>query len=237
MKHLRQIEINDWVQDNLTNKTALVAGNGAIGSSTAIILARTGIKKIIAIDPQMLEEHNLENQAYTFADIGQSKVSALERKVKEIDDSIEFVGIEKYLHEIPDSELVADAYLGCFDNFGGRFSLNARAIFKNIPLIDAGIEGLTGTIRTIIPGKTACFECQPAFIPNDMLKASCSEDPIPSTFITALQASVLQVTQMLKLFFNWDIEPYLYFDLRDATISKVRIARNPKCALCSGVCE
>lgn len=234
MKHLRQIEIDDWDQDNLSNKTALVAGNGAIGSSTATILARTGIKKIIAVDPQILEEHNLENQAYTFADIGQSKVSALEKKVRAIDDSIEFIGIEKNLQEVPETELNADIYLGCFDNFGARFYLNALAVSKRIPLIDAGIEGLTGTIRTIIPGQTPCFECWPSLIPNDPIKASCSEDPIPSTFVTALQASVLQVSQMLKLFFNWDIEPYLYFDLRDASISKIKLVRNQKCTLCSG---
>ncbi len=132
---------------------------GATGSITAVKLARLGIGKIIAVDPDILEEHNLENQVYTEKDIGRPKVLALKRIVREIDLEVKFRGYASRIEDLPESALEADFYLGCFDNIAARYYLNAFAVFKSKPLMDSGIMGFTGTVRTFVPGKTSCLEC------------------------------------------------------------------------------
>lgn len=232
MKHRRQILIKDWDQEKISKISALIGGCGAIGSMTAMKLARLGVDSIIAVDPDLLEEHNLENQLYTERDLGRTKVLALKRIVREIDKEVEFIPYTKKVEGLPEKAFEADYYLSCFDNFAARFFLNAQSVFNDKPLIDAGIEGLTGNVRIIIPKKTACLECWSSLIPEPALKASCSNNPIPSTFITASHASDLQVMQMINLVFGWKVEPYIYFDLKNNICNPIPLCVNPECELC-----
>jgi adenylyltransferase/sulfurtransferase len=235
MKHDNQINIKDWSQDRISDKTIFIGGAGATGSISGLSVARLGVAKIIQIDHDSLEKHNLENQMYTRNDIGKSKVSALKSKVKEIDENIEFIGLQKEIQDISKINTSANIYLGCFDNFGARYYLNMLAVTNKVPFIDVGIQDFTITLRTIFPPKTSCMECWPSLIPEARMKASCSDNSIPSTFVTAMQASTLQVTQMIKLIFNWEYESYIYFNLKNGVFSKIELERNPNCSLCSGV--
>lgn len=54
-----------------------VIGAGGIGSWTALCLAKTGFKNVTVFDFDELEEHNLSNQAYSTAQVGEKKVDAL----------------------------------------------------------------------------------------------------------------------------------------------------------------
>jgi molybdopterin/thiamine biosynthesis adenylyltransferase len=228
----RQALIKDWNQEKISSKSVLIGGCGADGSITAMKLARLGVGKIIAVDPDILEKHNLENQMYTEKDLGKPKVLALKRIVNGIDKEIKIESYKKKIEDSPDNAWEADYYLSCFDNVTARFYMNKCAILDSKPLIDAGIEGFTGTVRTIIPEKTPCLECWPSLIPEPKLEQSCSRDPIPSTFITASHASDLQVMQLIKLIFGWKIEPYLYFDLRTNICNSIPLDANPKCMSC-----
>ncbi len=234
MKHSensRQALIKDWDQERIADASVLIGGCGALGSNTAVKLARLGVSKIIAVDHDILEKHNIENQMYTEKDIGKPKVLALRIIVREIDRDIRFEPHRNKIEELPDKAWEADYYLSCFDNVAGRFYLNKFAIIDNKPLIDAGIESFSGTVRTTVPGKSPCLECWPSLMPEPTIKASCAE-AMPSTFITASHASDLQVMQLIRLIHGWKFEPYLYFDLKNNFCNSIPLSVNPDCLLC-----
>lgn len=54
-----------------------IIGCGATGSRIALSLAKLGIKNLHLWDFDIVEPHNLANQAYTLEDVGSPKVSAL----------------------------------------------------------------------------------------------------------------------------------------------------------------
>jgi molybdopterin/thiamine biosynthesis adenylyltransferase len=73
----RQVRIEDWNQDLLKQQTILCLGAGGLGSVISMNLLRLGVKKIIIVDNDKVDLHNLNRQLmYTLADVGQSKVQS-----------------------------------------------------------------------------------------------------------------------------------------------------------------
>ncbi len=63
--------------DDFNDRKVDVIGVGASGSRIAISLAKLGISNIRVWDPDIVEAHNIPNQAYGVDDIGKLKVDAL----------------------------------------------------------------------------------------------------------------------------------------------------------------
>ena len=73
----RQEELKDFDQEKLTDEIVLVLGVGGIGTNVAIGLVRLGVKRIILVDKDIVEDHNLNRQQlYSREDIGKNKVEA-----------------------------------------------------------------------------------------------------------------------------------------------------------------
>lgn len=73
----RQEQLKDFKQDRLSDKTILVLGVGGIGTNIAIGLCRLGVRRIILVDKDIVEDHNLNRQhLYNVKDIGKKKVEA-----------------------------------------------------------------------------------------------------------------------------------------------------------------
>ena len=232
MNKPRHILIKGWDQHKISHATVLIGGCGAIGSQTAVALARIGVGTIIAVDNDSLEKHNIYNQIYRKNQVWKNKVDALKEIIEEI-SSCESIGIKSKIQNVKIEGLKPDILLGCFDNAGARFFMNYISINLKIPYIDAGIESYSGTIRTIIPQKSSCLQCWPSLLKVNEVKAGCSHDPIPSTFFTASYASDIQVMQLVNLLFGRQIHPMIFFDLEKGITQPVRLERNEECGLCS----
>lgn len=70
------------------NKKVAIIGCGAIGSNTAIALARMGIKNFFVLDIDRVEPGNISRQSYTHAEVKMSKGNALKMQLKAIDPRI-----------------------------------------------------------------------------------------------------------------------------------------------------
>ncbi len=233
MKHKYAESIKDMKQEDIAKTVILIGGCGAIGSNLAVSAAHAGFRVIKVVDMDVLEEHNLENQMYTTEDIGLPKVEAIAKLIKKIDPTIQVISIQKPFQDATDEELKADVYLSGFDNFGTRFSMNGQYVLRNKPMIDAGIDAFSITIRIIIPGETPCLECWPDMIPKTDLLASCSKKKIPSLFNTAQVAAGLQIAEVFKVIHGWPITPYYSVDLRTGKFNRMELERNSECPLCS----
>jgi len=58
----RQEELQLWDQELISSLTCLVLGAGGLGSTICMDLSRLGVKKIILIDMDTVDEHNLNRQ-------------------------------------------------------------------------------------------------------------------------------------------------------------------------------
>ena len=70
------------IPSELLSQKITIIGAGAIGSHTAIMLARMGISNIEVWDFDVVGEENMNNQGYDISDINIPKVIALTGKIK-----------------------------------------------------------------------------------------------------------------------------------------------------------
>jgi molybdopterin/thiamine biosynthesis adenylyltransferase len=77
----RQEELKLWNQSIISELKCLVLGVGGLGSTVSMDLCRLGVKEIVIVDMDVVDEHNLNRQIlYTTHHVEKSKVeSALEQ--------------------------------------------------------------------------------------------------------------------------------------------------------------
>ena len=75
--------------NNIRNKKIALIGLGAIGSMVAEALAHAGVSKIGLWDSDVIEPGNICRSSYHLQDIGESKVQATARKIRDINPFIE----------------------------------------------------------------------------------------------------------------------------------------------------
>jgi hypothetical protein len=74
LRFLRQQDVID--ADRLANLQISLIGLGSIGSVTGLYLAKMGVNNMTAFDADIVDIHNVSNQAYGRSDVGLSKVEA-----------------------------------------------------------------------------------------------------------------------------------------------------------------
>ncbi|MDD5657702.1 MAG: sulfur carrier protein ThiS adenylyltransferase ThiF [Elusimicrobia bacterium] len=72
----------------LRRRVVGVAGCGGLGSNAAVALVRAGVGELILADFDVVEESNLNRQAYERPDIGAEKVRALARHLRAINPAV-----------------------------------------------------------------------------------------------------------------------------------------------------
>ena len=118
-----------------------LCGAGALGSNLADTLARQGAASLRAIDHDRVEEHNVNTQLYTQADVGAWKVDALRKQLFRA-TAIEIEAVRKELNEanaralLKESELIID----CFDNSAARTLVQKFARLQNVPTLHVGLN-------------------------------------------------------------------------------------------------
>ncbi len=76
------------VHQKLKAASVAICGLGGLGSHIAIMLARSGIGKLVLIDFDRIEPSNLNRQAYTIDDLGKYKTNALQEAIASINPFI-----------------------------------------------------------------------------------------------------------------------------------------------------
>src|SRR3989338_4079845 len=93
MRYERQLffkHIGKEGQNKLRKATVTIVGIGALGSYSAELLCRAGIGKLILIDDDTVELHNLQRQSlYEEKDIGKKKVVAAREHLSKINREVE----------------------------------------------------------------------------------------------------------------------------------------------------
>lgn len=129
----------------LKNLSVAVIGCSGTGSPVIEQLARLGVGKLVIVDPDCVEEKNLNrifNTGFQDAQAKELKVNVLAKAISKMGTGTEVVPISQNLYNADVVKTVAgcDLLFGCMDSVGGRHLLNKIAVFYNIPYIDVGIK-------------------------------------------------------------------------------------------------
>ena len=229
MKYIRQeMFLGRENQELLRKKTVCIVGLGALGSSTAEMLARAGVKELIIIDRDLVEESNLQRQSmFNEIDVGKSKALAAKDKLEKINSDILIRAYFDHLDNENIELLKSDLILDCTDNIETRFLINEFCVKNKVPFVYGAAIGSSGYVFNIMPEKT-CFNC--IFKEVSGLD-TCETFGVLNT-ITNLIASV-QVNEALKILLNKDYEKkLLYFNLENNSLAKIDVEKNKDCMVC-----
>ncbi len=142
-------------QARLLRATVAVVGLGGLGGYVAEALARMGVGRLILIDGDVFEEHNLNRQALsTEAGLGESKAQTAKRRIAEINSAVEVTAHATTLtHEnLPNLLAGADVVVDGLDRLPTRLMLQDGAQALGIPMVHGSIAGFLGQVMTIFPG-------------------------------------------------------------------------------------
>lgn len=154
----------------LSRLTVAVIGGSGTGSPVIEQLARLGVRRLILVDPDRVEEKNLNrilNTTMDDAQSGESKVEVLARAIRRMGLGTEVVTFARNLFdpEVVRAVAEADIVFGCMDSVDGRFLLNKLATFYVLPYFDVGVkleadgcggvEQICGTVHYLQPGRSS----------------------------------------------------------------------------------
>jgi molybdopterin/thiamine biosynthesis adenylyltransferase len=232
-------EVGGVGQAKLKAARVLIVGAGGLGSPLALYLAAAGVGSIGIVDADVLELSNLQRQvAHTTARLGQLKVVSAARAMREINP---LINVEIYAERL-DAEnvhrLIAAYDIICdgTDNFETRFLLADACVAGRRTLVSAAVLRFEGQLSTFKPHLDAdgpCYRCLYPEPPPPGLVPSCSEAGVLGA-VTGVMGT-LQATEVLKEIMGIGESlsgRLLIWDALDAAFRKVRLRRDPACAVC-----
>ena len=151
-----------WDVDLLKRSTILVVGAGALGNEIIKDLALAGIGRLIIVDMDTIETHNLTRAVlFRGSDVGRGKAQAAAEAAADIEPNIATSWFETPLHTTLGLGVFrnADVVLGGVDNLQTRRDINRACMQAGTPFIDGGLFYLDGDVRTFLPPFNVCFDC------------------------------------------------------------------------------
>jgi len=243
-------------QRKLRTSNILLAGAGAIGNEAAKNLAMVGARRILIADLDHVEMSNVSRMIFFHSkDLGRNKAEALAENLHAKYPHVETSAYRGKLESMPLKHYLDSQVVVCgLDNVVSRIFLTQTCRKYRIPLIDAGVTGLTGRVQSYVPPDDTCPIC--LFPPNQYssiagLRNPCEGPPdqqtIPSfsTSISLVSSILAQETVKIIQGLNeyrssnrWPektgepMRSILFVDLKNNRYSSMRVDRSPRCIVC-----
>jgi len=174
-----------------------VVGCGGLGGYVIEELARLGVGRIIAIDPDIFEEHNLNRQLFsTPGTLGKPKVAAALERVNQINPAVTLIPIQEAFCNSNGRDIfsAATVVVDALDTIATRLDLADICTEMKIPLVYGAIGGWFGQVATQLPGDTTVQDIYRNWVAGKGIEKELGN---PS-FTPAVVAS-LQVAEVCKL--------------------------------------
>lgn len=147
------------VKDQLTlfHSSVAVIGCGGLGGYVVEELARLGVGRIVVIDPDVFEEHNLNRQLFSSpANLDTAKVEAAAKRIREINPAVTLVPVQTAFSPENGADLLGGCQIvvDALDSIQVRLELADVCGAMNIPLVHGAIAGWFGHVATQLPGDT-----------------------------------------------------------------------------------
>lgn len=148
--------ISTQQQRQLFHSRVVVVGCGGLGGYILEQLARLGVGQIVAIDPDIFEENNLNRQLLsTPADLGRVKVEVAAERIAAVNPAVTLQPVHALLDKGNGPRLLADTdcVVDAVDNVTARLQLADICADLDVPLVHGAIAGWYGHVATVFPGE------------------------------------------------------------------------------------
>ena len=236
-RHLLLSEVGVDGQQKLLNARVLLLGAGGLGSPAALYLAAAGVGTLGIVDDDVVDLSNLQRQViHNTERVGVAKVDSAEETIRALNPDVSVVkhrlrlGPENIMNILPGYDVIVDG----LDNFPSRYLLNDASVRLRIPVVSAAILGFDGQLSVFKPYEGPCYRCLFPVPPPAELAPSCGANGVLGVLPGTM--GLLQATEVIKLILdvgNPAIGRLLMYDALAATLSEVKIRRDPDCAICS----
>jgi molybdopterin/thiamine biosynthesis adenylyltransferase/rhodanese-related sulfurtransferase len=236
-RHLLLPEVGVEGQQKLLDAKVLLLGAGGLGSPAALYLAAAGVGTLGIVDDDVVDVSNLQRQVIHTTDrVGTPKVESAEQTIKALNPDVNVqkyqvrLGPDNIMDILPDYDIVVDG----LDNFPTRYLLNDASVRLKIPVVSAAILGFDGQLSVFKPYDGPCYRCLFPTPPPPELAPSCGANGVLGVLPGTM--GLLQATEVIKLIIGQGettIGRLLMYDALAATITEVKVRRDPDCPVCS----
>jgi molybdopterin/thiamine biosynthesis adenylyltransferase len=157
-RYRRQMMLGGFAEEHqqrLKDSTAFIAGIGGLGGTAALYLAVAGIGRLVLVHAGNLTLSNMNRQVLMRHDrIGTSRVVQAEKTLREINPDVEIEVHDERVTETQVDRLLAGAQiaLSARPNYHERRALNAVCVHRQVPMVEAAMNGMEGYHPTSFPG-------------------------------------------------------------------------------------
>jgi molybdopterin/thiamine biosynthesis adenylyltransferase/rhodanese-related sulfurtransferase len=236
-RHLLIPEIGAAGQQKLLDAKVLLLGAGGLGSPTALYLAAAGVGTLGIVDDDDVDLSNLQRQViHNTERIGVPKVDSAEESIRALNPDVNVVKYRTRLDASNIMEIIDgyDVIVDGVDNFPTRYLLNDASVRLRIPVVSASILGFDGQLSVFKPYEGPCYRCLFREPPPAELAPSCGANGVLGVLPGTM--GLLQATEVVKLIVGIGepaIGRLLLYDALGATLTEVKVHRDPECPICS----
>ena len=236
-RHLLIPEIGADGQQKLLDAKVLLLGAGGLGAPTALYLAAAGVGTLGIVDDDDVDLSNLQRQViHSTQRIGIPKVDSAEESIHALNPDVNVVKYPVRLDASNIMEIISgyDVIVDGVDNFPTRYLLNDATVRLKIPVVSASILGFDGQLSVFKPYEGPCYRCLFREPPPAELAPSCGANGVLGVLPGTM--GLLQATEVVKLIVGIGdpaIGRLLLYDALAATLSEVKVHRDPECPICS----
>lgn len=229
-------------QEAIRCGTAVIVGLGGLGSTSSILLARSGVGTLRLVDPDLVDFTNMQRQALYDEEDARNhtpKAAAARRYLAKVNSEVRYEVLVDSLNESNAEKILrgATVVVDGLDNFKGRDVLNRACVKLRIPWVHGACVSTHGTVTTIVPGKTPCYSC---IVPDAASRSTEHTSATVGVFAPAVSTvASLQAAEALKVLAG-RMESLLtnrmvWVDLWDSTFRTFSIARSEDCKVCAHI--
>lgn len=218
-------------QRKIMEARALVLGAGGLGSPALLYLAAAGVGQITIVDCDNVSLSNLNRQVmYGDEDLGGSKAERAAKALRRLNPEARITVRDEMLTDENARSIVAghDVALLCLDSTDARKTANKALVDAGIPFVDGAVERFYGTLFTVVPGLTPCYEC---------LYAAKAHAPQTTPVLGAAAGIIgsMQAMAAIALLLRWKEPPVgtlICVDTVSCQNELIPVERDPQCPIC-----
>ncbi len=235
-RHLLIPEVGEAGQLKLLASKALMIGAGGLGSPSALYLAAAGVGTIGIIDPDVVDDSNLQRQILHSTDrIGMLKTESARQTLTALNPDVDVIEYRERLTSENIDRIIAgyDVIVDGTDNFPTRYLLNDASLLHRIPVVHASIFRFEGQLTVFNPFEGPCYRCLFPSPPPPEMAPSCAEAGVLGVLPGIM--GTLQANEALKLLLGIG-KPLtgrlLLVDALEGEFQEITLRRDPGCPVC-----
>lgn len=236
-RHIILPEIGGRGQAKLLKSKVFVLGAGGLGSPALLYLAAAGVGEIGVADGDCVDLSNLQRQIIHRNDrVGKPKVLSAKESMEKLNPDVKVNALHGRLTVDNIREVIRDydVVLDGSDNFPTRFLMNDAAFFEKKTLVSGSMFRFDGQVSVFKPHNgNPCYRCLYPEPPPKGLVPSCQEAGVLGALAGVI--GVLQAVEAVKEILGIGDSlagNLLVFDALKMTFRKVKVRKDPECALC-----